>query len=91
MENKELQEVVEAITDAILAMEERFNKKFDAIDKKFEAVDERFDTIDKRFDKMESRLESIKEEVKGIRLDMDIIDAKTKKQEFDIKRLKSVM
>lgn len=28
MENKELQEVVEAITDAILAMEERINKRF---------------------------------------------------------------
>lgn len=40
---------------------------------------------------MESRLESIEEEIKGIRLDMDIIEAKTKKQEFDIKKLKSVM
>lgn len=70
MENKELQEVVEAITDAILAMEER---------------------ISKRFDKVEDRLESLEEEVKGVRLDINIIEAKTKKQEFDINRIKNAM
>ncbi len=70
MENKELQEVVEAITDAILAMEERINK---------------------RFDKVEDRLESLEEEVKGVRLDINIIEAKTKKQEFDINRIKNAM
>lgn len=70
MENKELQEVVEAITDAILAMEERINK---------------------RFDKVEDRLESLEEEVKGVRLDINIIEAKTKKQEFDINRIKNTM
>lgn len=40
MENKELQEVVDVILQALLEMEGRFNKKFDAIDKwfdKFEA------------------------------------------------------
>lgn len=70
MENKELQEVVEAITDAILAMEERINK---------------------RFDKVENGLESLEEEVKGIRLDINIIEAKIKKQEFDISRIKNAM
>ena len=70
MENKELQEVEEAITDAILAMEDRINK---------------------RFDKVEDRLESLEEEVKGIRLDINIIEAKTKKQEFDINRIKNAM
>lgn len=70
MENKELQEVVEAITDAILAMEERINK---------------------RFDKVEDRLESLEEEVNGVRLDINIIEAKTKKQEFDINRIKNAM
>lgn len=70
MENKELQEVVDAITDAILAMEQRINK---------------------RFDKVEDRLEAIEDEINGIRLDMDIIEAKTKKHDFDIKRIKSAM
>lgn len=70
MENKELQEVVDAITDAILAMEQRINK---------------------RFDEVEDRLESIEDELNGVRLDMDIIEAKTRKQEFDIKRIKSTM
>lgn len=40
MENKELQEVVDVILQALLEMEERFNKKFYEIDKwfdKFEA------------------------------------------------------
>lgn len=36
MENKELQEVVDVILQALLEMEERFNKKFDEIDKRFD-------------------------------------------------------
>ena len=32
MKNKELQEVVDVILQALLEMEERFNKKFDEID-----------------------------------------------------------
>lgn len=70
MENKELQEVVDAITDAILAMEQRINKRFDTV---------------------EDRLEAIEDEINGINLDVDIIEAKTKKHDFDIKRIKSAM
>lgn len=36
MENKELQEVVDVILQALLEMEERFNKKFDEIDEWFD-------------------------------------------------------
>lgn len=70
MENKELQEVVDAITDAILAMEQRINKRFDTV---------------------EDRLEAIEDEINGISLDVDIIEAKIKKHDFDIKRIKSAM
>ena len=41
MENKELQEVVDAILQALLEMEERFNKKFDEIDKRFDKFEEK--------------------------------------------------
>lgn len=36
IENKELQEVVDVILQALLEMEERFNKKFDEIDEWFD-------------------------------------------------------
>ena len=36
MKNKELQEVVDVILQALLEMEERFNKKFDEIDEWFD-------------------------------------------------------
>ena len=39
MENKELQEVVDVILQALLEMEERFNKKFDEIDKCFDKIE----------------------------------------------------
>ena len=39
MENKELQEVVDVILQALLEMEERFNKKFDEIDKWFDKIE----------------------------------------------------
>lgn len=39
MENKELQEVVDVILQALLEMEERFNNKFDEIDKWFDKIE----------------------------------------------------
>lgn len=47
MNNNELQEVVDSILQAMLLMEERINKKMDAMDKKF----------DNRFDKLEAKVE----------------------------------
>ena len=38
MENKELQEVVDVILQALLEMEERFNKKFDEINEWFDKL-----------------------------------------------------
>ena len=39
MENKELQEVVDVILQALLEMEERLNKNFDEIDKWFDKIE----------------------------------------------------
>ena len=39
MENKELQEVVDVILQALLEMEERFNKRFAEIDKWFDKIE----------------------------------------------------
>ena len=39
MENKELQEVIDVILQALLEMEERFNNKFDEIDKWFDKIE----------------------------------------------------
>lgn len=38
MENKELQEVIDVILQALLEMEERFNKKFDEINEKIDGT-----------------------------------------------------
>ena len=49
MTNQELQEVVDAILQAMLSMEERINKRFDA--------------VDDRFDKLESKIEKIEGDI----------------------------
>lgn len=77
MENKDLQEVVNAIMQGMTSMEERLNK--------------RFDTIDDRFDKLEARVENLEETVKDIQADMMIVAGKIDKQEREINRLKRVM
>ena len=77
MDSKDLQEVVDAILQAMLSMEERINKKFDA--------------IDDRFDKLEARVENIEEDLKDIKSDMMIITAKADKQGREIERLKKAM
>lgn len=59
MENKELQEVVDVILQALLEMEERFNKKFDVIDKRFDSINGRFDNIDSKFDKLEEKFDGM--------------------------------
>ena len=65
MENKDLQDVVSAIMQGMVSMEERLNKRFDA--------------IDDRFDKLEARVESIEENVKDIQADMMIVTGKIDK------------
>lgn len=57
MENKELQEVVDVILQALLEMEKRFNKKFDEIDKRFDRINDKFDNIDSKFDKLEEKFD----------------------------------
>ena len=84
MENKDLQEVVNAIIQGMTSMEERLNKKFEAIDK-------RFDAIDDRFDRLEARVENLEEAVKDVQADMMIIGGKIDKQEREINRLKRAM
>ena len=49
MTNEELQEVVDTILQAMLSMEERINKRFDA--------------VDDRFDKLESKIEKIEGDI----------------------------
>lgn len=77
MENKDLQDVVSAIMQGMVSMEERLN--------------ERFDAIDDRFDKLEARFESLEENVKDIQADMMIVTGKIDKQEREINRLKRAM
>ena len=80
MNNEELQEVVDSILQAMLSMEERINKKF-------EAVDKRFDEMDDRFDKLEAKVEKIEGDV----LDMGIVKATVDKHDYDIKKIKSAI
>ena len=80
MNNEELQEVVDSILQAMLSMEERINKKF-------EAVDKRFDEIDDKLDRLETKIEKIEGDV----LDMGIVKATVDKHDYDIKKIKSAM
>lgn len=77
MDNKDLQEVVNAIMQGMISMEERLNKRFDA--------------IDDRFDKLEARIENLEESAKDIQADMMIVTGKIDKQEREINRLKKAM
>ena len=67
MDNKELQEVVDSILQAVLLMEERINKKFDAVNEKLEVMSE--DIAD------------IKSDIKIINGTMDKQDRRIKKIE----------
>lgn len=74
MDNKDLQEVVDAILQAMLLMEERINK--------------RFDTMDGRFDKLEAKMEDVEDRLKDIQADTMIVTGKVDKQGREIDRLK---
>lgn len=77
MDNNDLQEVVDAILQAILSMEERINKKFDA--------------IDNRFDKLEAKVEQIDDDVKDIQADLKIVTGRLEKQDLELKKIKRAM
>lgn len=77
MNNKELQEVVDALLQGMSAMEERLNKKFDE--------------INDRFDAMEAKAENIEENIKEVQADLKIVTGKMEKQDLELKRLKRAM
>ena len=77
MDNKDLQDVVSAIMQGMISMEERINKRFDA--------------IDDRFDKLEAKMENVEEDLADIKADLQIVTAKVDKQEREINRLKKAM
>lgn len=77
MDSKDLQEVVDAILQGMASMEDRLNKRFDA--------------IDDRFNKLEARIENVEEAIKDVQADMMIITGKVDKQGRDIDRLKRAM
>jgi hypothetical protein len=67
MDSKDLQEVVDSILQAMLLMEERINKRFDAVNEKLEIMSE--------------DIEDIKSDIKIIGGTMDKQDRRIKKIE----------
>ena len=45
MDNKDLQKVVDVITDAMLAMEQRINKRFDKVEDSLESLENEIEKI----------------------------------------------
>ena len=49
------------IKQLLLAMENRFDRRFDEIDKRFDEVDKRFDEVYERFDEIDKRFDEVYE------------------------------
>ena len=55
--------------EALSALEQRMDARFEAVDRRFEAVDRRFEAIDRRFDAVDRRFD-------GLERRMDTLDDK---------------
>lgn len=50
----------------IVSLEQRMDRRFDAVDRRFEAIDRRFEAIDRRFEGLDGRLASMDGRLTGL-------------------------
>lgn len=64
-------QMVDGIREAIVSLEQRMDRRFDAMDGRFDATDRRFDAIDRRFDAIDRRFEGGDRRVEGLEQKVD--------------------
>jgi hypothetical protein len=50
---------LDGMHEAIVHLEQRMDRRFEAVDLRFEAVDRRFEAVDRRFEGLERRLDAL--------------------------------
>ena len=65
--------MVNSIREALVSLESRMDRRFEAIDKRFAQIDRRFEQIAKRFEGIDRRFEAVD-------LRFDALDAKMSRQ-----------
>ena len=49
-------QMVNGIREALVSLEARMDRRFEAIDRRFETIDRRFEAIDQRFETLEAKI-----------------------------------
>ncbi len=61
--------------DQVLAllekMDDKFTKRFNAVDQRFEAIDQRFEAIDQHFEAIDEELSRLNHKVRGLGLEFE--------------------
>ena len=58
--------MIDGICEAIVSLEHRMDRRFEAIEHRFEAIDRRFDAVDVRFLGIDRRLDGIDRRIDGL-------------------------
>ena len=75
--NRNLDDAVQAINSTIVALNAKFESRFEAMDQRFEAMDQRFEAMDQKFVAMDQKFES---KFQALEPRFDAIDAKLESQ-----------
>ena len=52
-------EVIGGVHDAVVALDQKVDRRFEAVDQRFEAVDRRFEAVDRRFEAVDRRFDAV--------------------------------
>ena len=72
--------VMDGTRDALVSLEQRMDRRFEAVDHRFDAVDHRFDAIDRRFDAVDRRFDAIDRRFERADERLDGLDTKISRQ-----------
>ena len=75
--NRNLDDAVQAINSTIVALNAKFESRFETMDQRFEAMDQRFEAMDQKFVAMDQKFES---KFQALEPRFDAIDAKLESQ-----------
>lgn len=84
-------EMFETLLAAMADMKDSMNNGFAEVHEEFRKIESRIDKIESKMERLSDKVDSLEDKLEAVALDVDIIKATVKKQDYEINRIKKVM
>ena len=84
-------EMLDTLLAAMADMKDSMNNGFAEVHEELHKADARMDKIESKIERLSDKVDSLADKLEAVALDVEIIKATVKKQDYEINRLKKVM